>query len=206
MNAETQTFPSPDVPTLDFRPETLDSSRHRNGKIARLPKEARERINKMLDDGLTYAAIIRELGDHAKGLTTAHIGSWKKGGYQDYLHEERRRDECRLRHDFLAKFASEQPGIESYQAAPKIAVALASEALVALGPETLRRALQENPLNAFRLLNAMARVLSGGLKCERHLADQVQRQARLHDENQPEQKKGLSPGATSQMIDALNLM
>ena len=160
----------------------------------------------MLDDGLPFDQIRDALGEHAKGITVAHIGSWKSGGYQDHLQEERRRDECRLRHELFTKLAADYPGIESYQAAPKIAVALASEALIDLGPATLRRALQEQPLNALRLLNSLARMLSGGIKCERHVVEQAERQARLEREKQPQPKKGLSPEAKDEMIEKLNLM
>ena len=54
-----------------------------------------------------------------------------------------------------------------------------AETLIDLGPETLRRALKENPPNSFRLLNAMARMLSGGLKCERHIAEQLELDLKL---------------------------
>ena len=95
-------------------------------------------------------------------------------------------------------------GIETYQVSPKIAVALASEALLDLGPETLRRALKENPLNAFRLLNSIARMLSGGLKCERHVADQLERALKQHLQKSPG-GKGLSPEVLKQLITELNL-
>src|SRR6266571_2088012 len=112
--------------------------RHRNGKIARLPKEVRTQINHQLDDGVEFSDIRDQLGVHAAGITVAHIGSWKRGGYQDHLQEERRRDECRLRNELFKSLAADDAGIETYQASPKIAVALASEALLDLGPETLR--------------------------------------------------------------------
>ena len=46
----------PQVRTPDPEP-----SSRRNGKIARLPKETRDMINRMLDDGLPYRVIIDEL-------------------------------------------------------------------------------------------------------------------------------------------------
>jgi hypothetical protein len=181
-------------------------SKRRNGHVARLPKEVRQRINEMLDDGLPYERILKKLGAKGRGLDTSHIGSWRKGGYQDYLNEERRLGECRLRHDLIKRLATDHPGIEAYQASPKISVALACETLLDLGPETLRRALQENPMNAFRLLNAMARTVSGGLKCERHIADQAAHQASAEKESQPDSEKGLSKKTFKEMNAALKLM
>jgi len=210
LNSETPATPDAISPASEETPHselcTPHSNRHRNGHVARLPKIVRQRINEMLDDGLPYAQILKKLGAKARGLDTIHIGSWKAGGYQDYLNEERRLGECRLRHDLIKQLATDHPGIEAYQASPKIAVALACETLLDLGPETLRRALQENPMNAFRLLNALARVLSGGLKCERHVADQAAQQARAEKETQPDSEKGLSKKTFKEMNAALKLM
>ena len=57
----------------------------RNGKIARLPKEIRDILNRMLDDGLPYRVIIDELGEAGEGLNAQNITNWVQGGYQDYL-------------------------------------------------------------------------------------------------------------------------
>ena len=206
--AESAPVPAEPIPSTIPAPITDLLSpvahRRRNGKVARLPKEVRDRINQLLDDGLTFRKVLKQLGDQAPGVTVAHIGSWHGGGFQDYLQEERRRDECRLRHQLLKNLAADDAGIETYQASPKIAVALASEALIDLGPETLRRALKENPMSCFRLLNALARVLSGGLKCERHIADLAARALILQAE-QPDSEKGLSPKVLKQLVTALNL-
>src|SRR5258708_1889402 len=64
-------------------------NRGRTGKVARLSKELRQRINEMLDDGLTYLEIIKNLGDNAKDLNEDIMYRWKRGGYQDYLREQR---------------------------------------------------------------------------------------------------------------------
>jgi len=36
-------------------------SERRNGKIARLPNEVREKVNQMLEDGVTYPRIVEHL-------------------------------------------------------------------------------------------------------------------------------------------------
>ena len=66
--------------------ENLLTFQHRgNGKIARLPKVVRDQVNQMLLDGVPYADIIQRLGDHGHDLNVAHIGEWKRRGYQDWL-------------------------------------------------------------------------------------------------------------------------
>src|SRR5436190_10705412 len=57
----------------------------RNGKIARLPKETRDMLNRMLDDGLPYHVIIDELGEAGEGLNTQNLTNWKQGGYQEWV-------------------------------------------------------------------------------------------------------------------------
>src|SRR5437773_716794 len=59
----------------------------RTGTVARLPKPVRDEINQLLDDGLSYPQLIRQLGASGKTLDPDHIRRWKSGGYQDYLRE-----------------------------------------------------------------------------------------------------------------------
>src|SRR6266480_2599793 len=71
-----------ELSTLNDQPST---NQRRNGKIARLPKETRDMINHMLDDGLPYPVIIDELGEAGEGMNTQNLTNWKQGGYQEYL-------------------------------------------------------------------------------------------------------------------------
>src|SRR6266850_1047486 len=66
-------------------------SHRRNGKVARLPRAAREQVNLLLDDGKTYAEIIQWLSANGfPGFNGENIRQWKNGGFQDWLnhHEE----------------------------------------------------------------------------------------------------------------------
>src|SRR5437773_4525183 len=83
----TDTSPSDlDTPQAALRKPHLHS--RRNGNVARLPKTIRDKINLMLQDGLTYAAIIDQLGEDGKGLVISNLSRWKDGGYQDWLLEQ----------------------------------------------------------------------------------------------------------------------
>ena len=58
----------------------------RTGKVARLPVEVRETVNRMLESGVRFNDIIKhldELGYH--GIHDYNISRWKTGGYQDWL-------------------------------------------------------------------------------------------------------------------------
>src|SRR5437899_2967688 len=72
-----------------MKPKTKSTvpNRH-NGNVAHLPKGVRDQINLMIQDGLTYPAILKQLGQHAKKLNTVNLCRWRKGGYQDWLAEQ----------------------------------------------------------------------------------------------------------------------
>src|SRR4051812_9355625 len=66
----------------------LKPHRRRNGKIARLPREVREQVNRMLDDGLPHAEIISRLGEHGKDLNRQNLINWEEGGFREWLRDE----------------------------------------------------------------------------------------------------------------------
>jgi hypothetical protein len=181
-------------------------ARHRNGKVARLPKALRQKINEMLDDGLPYAQIIQNLGVDGQDLNDDNIARWKAGGYQDHLRELRLIDQCRARRQHAMDLSLATGAVPGFQATQQIASAQICEVIADLGPDILRDAILANPLNYFRMLNAFTRLTNGGLKCERHVADEAERQARLEDLKTPARKKGLSPEALQEMNEKLNLM
>jgi hypothetical protein len=103
-------------------------------------------------------------------LTPRHLTNWKKfGGYGDWLKDQQRIEECKLRHELTLDLARSAEGLASYQAAPKVAVAQICQTIIDLGPDGLKDAIQASPLNCFRLLNALARLINSGLKCEQQI-------------------------------------
>ncbi len=57
--------------------KALEKERRRNGNVARLPKAVRDRINRMIEDGVPYAEIIESLGEEGKGLDKWNLTRWK---------------------------------------------------------------------------------------------------------------------------------
>jgi hypothetical protein len=234
---------------------SLTHQRARCGKVARLPKEIRDQLNRMLLDGIPYAEIIQKLKqdfgtpaspqpnvlpldttdasshpetpssptsnswDHAtrntehdpadpasssehlqslQSLTPLNITNWKKfGGYRDWLRDQQRVEECKIRHELTLDLARSAEGLASYQAAPKVAVAQICQTIIDLGPEGIKDAIKDSPLNCFRLLNALARLVNSGLKCEQVVANQ--RPAL-------EKRAGFTPPVIEKMENALNMM
>jgi len=187
--------------------DNKDPVRHRrsNGKVARLPKEIRHQVNEMLDDGFTYAAIIESLGEHGKGLDEDHIRRWKARGYQEYLRQQRLLEQCRSRSDrSLSQLRSSNP-LNGFQATQQLATAQICETVADVGTDILREALAANPLNYFRMLNSFARLTNGGIKCERHLLEDLERKAKLRKQKSP-RKNGVSKESLREMEEKLKLM
>ena len=160
----------------------------------------------MLDDGLTYAQIIEQLGELGKDLDEEHIRRWKAGGYQDYLREQRLIEQCRLRRDRAFELINGASSISGFQATQQIAAAQICATIAEIGGDILREALIANPLNYFRTLNSFARLTTGGLKCERHLVQEAERLLAQAQKKAPDEKKGISPESVKEMQDKLNLM
>ena len=59
------------------------SQSRRRGKVARLPATTRDHINRMMDDGIPYKAIIQALGPSGRHLSEQNLSNWRLGGYQD---------------------------------------------------------------------------------------------------------------------------
>src|SRR5438046_2647716 len=75
-----QTHDTP--PFSPFPPVNPSRSVRRNGKVSRLPLDARTTVNTMLDDGKTYLDIIAKLTELGHpGFVVQNISRWKLGGY-----------------------------------------------------------------------------------------------------------------------------
>ena len=93
----------------------LSTGRQRQGKVARLPKAVRDRINNMLLDGVPYPDIVEQLGLQTNGIGASHIGEWKPGGYQDWLRDQQRVDVLKGRQEFAFDLVCEKDGSHLHQ-------------------------------------------------------------------------------------------
>jgi len=129
----------------------VSSGHKRNGKIARLPKAVRDKINQWIDDGRTYPQIIKDLGDDAKDLKPGHFSEWRKGGYEDYLRHQEWRDQLRI----LRENGSEMSELTD---GPKFQETLVQIALTEIFRVLQQGELKPDSLNYIRLFNALARL------------------------------------------------
>jgi hypothetical protein len=74
---------------LDQPSQQPPALRRSRGKIARLSKATRDKLNSMLRDGLKYDHILAKLGDEAKGISARNISSWHTSpAYQHWSLEQ----------------------------------------------------------------------------------------------------------------------
>jgi hypothetical protein len=144
---------TPIVPNSPAIPSVLrvSSGHKRNGKIARLPKAIRDKINQWIDDGRTYPQIIKDLGDDAKDLKPGHFSEWRKGGYEDYLRHQEWRDQLRILRENGSDMSELADG-------PKFQETLIQIALTEIFRVLQERELKPDSLNYIRLFNALARL------------------------------------------------
>jgi hypothetical protein len=147
-------------------------SSRRNGKIARLPKETRDMINRMLDDGIPYHVIIDELGEAGEGLNAQNLTNWKKGGYQEWVKNqdliERTRAQTELAIDLLRQTDGTANAARVVEACHMVGATQLMEALLDHGDEAIKKLLVDKPETYIRILNIVCRLADSGLRYEKH--------------------------------------
>ncbi|HWW03552.1 MAG TPA: hypothetical protein VNZ64_27865 [Candidatus Acidoferrum sp.] len=143
----------------------------RNGKIARLPKETRDMLNHMLDDGLPYHIIIDELGEPGRGLNTQNITNWVQGGYQDYLKHQDAIDRAKVQVELAIDLLREIGDADIAQvrrACNYVAALQLFQTIREHGDETLKNMLQANPGKYLNVIHTLCHQSNASLKVEKH--------------------------------------
>lgn len=191
VGKETQTERNPE-PLVPSGPETArkrkDKSRLRNGKVARLPKAARDSICRMIRDGMSYPAILKTLGDTAvaAGLSTHCLSEWRtNGGYAEWLDEQAWAQQLQAEKEFALELLQEKDETNLNRVVLQIAVTQVFQALRSFAPANLRGQFDSDPANYTRLLNSICR-LSRETVFARKYNDTCQRlQLASHQGQQP---------------------
>ena len=108
----------------------------RIGKIARLPHDIREQLNRRIQDGQSGPDILAWVNDlpqcrqmlaqkfSGHPIDECNLYEWRYGGYEEWLYHEDRRDLLRARFEYIAKLDAVG---DSNQAAEQLSVLVASE-------------------------------------------------------------------------------
>ena len=140
----------------------------RNGKIARLPKDLRELVNRMLDDGAQYRSIIIELEKHRhrwpddiKEFTDGNFTEWHQGGYQDWTREQEIRADLQARREYAEALDPATPKADVADMVEKIGALRLYHLLASIERGQLESTAIEDPVTYTRLVNAFARLSRG---------------------------------------------
>jgi len=150
---------------------TVTPNLRRNCKIARLPKETRDIINRMLDDGLPYRVIIDELGEAGQGLNAQNLTNWVQGGYQEYLRQQDGIYRSKAQMEFAADLLREMPDTDPTLFSRACNIVVGSQLFAAVldhGEEALAKAIQENPIRYLTLLNTVAANAHAAIELDKH--------------------------------------
>jgi hypothetical protein len=156
-----------------------ESRSRRNGKVARLPAELRDQINRMLDDGILYKTIIKLLGDAGKHLNEDNIGNWRQGGYQDYLNSQLLTERARAQTEAAADIARETGHADAatlQKVCNEIALLQYFETLMEHGDQLAQDSLKNNPAKMITLMNTLCKMSHATITFEKN-RDKTQRAA-----------------------------
>jgi hypothetical protein len=158
---------SPAIPRLQVR---------RKGKIARLPDRVRQLVNFMLRDGRPYHEIVKKLDELGYTISDDSLSRWHAAGYQDWLHEESLLDNLHTRIDFAGDVVNPKGASLIQEAGLRIAIIRLYSLLLQFDPAILQQRIAENPGVYARILNALCKLTSGAVACERLRLDQAEAQ------------------------------
>jgi hypothetical protein len=178
----------------------------RKNPIARLPKAARDVINRMLADGATLEQIRQQLGEGTEGVGEPELRDWKKGGHRAWLKQQERLEDMRAKREFALELAREGQGVEFQEAGWQLAANQIYELLMGFDQKTLKTRLKGSPEHYGRLLNALFRLGDSGLKYERYRAEVAERKARIQAELARAGEGGISAETRQWIEEQLRLL
>jgi len=173
MNSDKQIFgsgppsPAPEAEILPAQPTTACAYRG-NGYVARLPKTMRDQLNQMMLDGVSYAQIIKRLGDPASHLKPDHLSEWKKRGHKDWLVQQDWLAERRARRESAADLIQDCDATQVNQSALHLGTLYIFDALRDLRAGSLDDKLGGDSAAFARLLNALSRASRETLQLQKY--------------------------------------
>ncbi len=139
------------------------------GKIATLPKEHRQKINELLDNGATYKTVAAEMSKDGISLNGENISNWFNGGFQEYLSHQAWLAQQRALVEDGSDLIDGAQILKFHQAANLLATTQIFKALKS-------EQFNHDPMNYTRILNAFSRLSRGALTFKQYedAAAQVQ--------------------------------
>ena len=185
----------------------------RRGKIAQLPKDIRDEVNRMIENNARSSAIIRFLEEKGyPGINKVNITHWVQGdgagssGYLDWQREQRAMAELRARAEFALELVKENQAHSLHDASRLLAVGQLAHIFSEVDVQSLAESLPEKPQNYIRLLNSLGRLSRDGRDYEQHRLQLALRQKELDQAMGLTQSGGLPPQILDDIVTTINLV
>ena len=203
--APDETSPPSPAPPTDEESSQKPTGR-RNGFVARKPQEVREKINLMLLDGITYPKIVENLGEDGKGLNEDSIGTWARGGYQDWLDNLDRAGALRFAREATMNLLKEKAGTPVQDAARTVAATQLYELLISFDAASFAAALANKPELYLGIVNALSRLCEGDAACNHRRTQQSALESKLAALETPPDKKLLTAGELKKITHEIKIV
>lgn len=177
-----------------------------NGKVARLPLEARDKVGLMILDGAPYSKIIEALGPAGADLTQSNIGNWKAATFHQWHIEYNRRQSLNQTRQAALDMLQEKPALPVQDAGRTIAAAQLYELLLSFDPTSFAAALADKPELYIRLVNAVSRLSEGEAACGHHRTQDSLIRSKLADAEAKPDKKLLDQGELKQIAHEISII
>jgi hypothetical protein len=142
------------------------------GKIARLADATRERLNKLLHDGLGYREVIAELGDDGAHLTESDLSRWRnQGGHDLWLQKEQWLARMQASFDAAKELAGDSNAQYIYEASLHLAATQMYNSLIGCDPQDLPDLVKKDPDKYFKVLQAIPRFAQQALNYQKFRED-----------------------------------
>lgn len=179
-------------------------SNRRTGKIARLQYELRNGVNQMLRDGKPYASIIAFLDKSGvRGVNEQNLTNWREGGHQDWLKEQERLEDMRIKREFAFEVVKQNEGSKIHEATMQLAASQLYEVLNDFDVAALKDLVGEKPENYAKVVNSIAKLSKEALGYERFKAEVKRHLAEVKD---AAAKGGLTPETIERIERELKLL
>ena len=200
---ESQTKTNPYRPiVINELPESLTKDgkpQYRpRGKIRRLPREVRKKLNELLDDGLTYKEVIAALGPEGAHLNECDVSRWYTTGHQDWLKNQLWLENTIVRLDMAIETVNDHREAHVHLAALHVAATQLLETLLRQGQELL----DDNPDAYVALVNSVTRLSRETVNSQKYLDAVIAARAEVQKLKDPNRK--LSEEETLAVVDRLD--
>lgn len=173
-------------------------------KIARLPKPLREHLNKMLDDGHPYSAVVQWLTENsAPDISERNVSDWKNSGFIDWLNSQAAFQDMHALREFANEATANPDDLRIQEAALLLGTMRILRHLRDSAPEPFQKQMDTKPYHFVSLLHCLVGTSAQHLKLKKY--KQEQREVAKASRPCRKRKRGVTKSTRHAIEEDLNL-